>query len=247
MLAACGAEGETVICNAAREPEIADLQDFLCAMGAEVRGAGGSVITVSPRRKLHGCVHRVIPDRIVAATYLCAAAAAGGEVTLRNTEHRHLAAVTTVLDQAGCGVRCGEGYIQLTRMGPLRAVPPVRTAPYPGFPTDCQAILMAALLRAQGTTVFVENIFQSRYRHVPELARMGADIRTEGRVAVVCGTERLHGTEVVATDLRGGAALAVAGLAAEGMTTVQGIGHIQRGYADLAGDLRALGARITAQ
>lgn len=247
MLAACGAEGETVICNAAREPEIADLQDFLCAMGAEVRGAGGSVITVTPKRPLHGCVHRVIPDRIVAATYLCAAAAAGGEVTLRNTEHRHLAAVTTVLDQAGCGVRCGEGYIQLVRTGPLRAVPPVRTAPYPGFPTDCQAILMAALLRAQGTTVFVENIFQSRYRHVPELARMGADIRTEGRVAVVCGTERLHGTEVVATDLRGGAALAVAGLAAEGVTTVQGIGHIQRGYADLAGDLRALGARITAQ
>ena len=247
MLAACGAEGETVICNAAREPEIADLQDFLCAMGAEVRGAGGSVITVSPKRPLHGCVHRVIPDRIVAATYLCAAAAAGGEVTLRNAEHRHLAAVTTVLDQAGCGVRCGEGYIQLVRTGPLRAVPPVRTAPYPGFPTDCQAILMAALLRAQGTTVFVENIFQSRYRHVPELARMGADIRTEGRVAVVCGTERLHGTEVVATDLRGGAALAVAGLAAEGMTTVQGIGHIQRGYADLAGDLRALGAQITAQ
>lgn len=247
MLAACGAEGETVICNAAREPEIADLQAFLCAMGAEVRGAGGSVITVSPKRPLHGCVHRVIPDRIVAATYLCAAAAAGGEVTLRNAEHRHLAAVTTVLDQAGCGVRCGEGYIQLVRKGPLRAVPPVRTAPYPGFPTDCQAILMAALLRAQGTTVFVENIFQSRYRHVPELARMGADIRTEGRVAVVCGTERLHGTEVVATDLRGGAALAVAGLAAEGVTTVQGIGHIQRGYADLAGDLRALGARITAQ
>ena len=247
MLAACGAEGETVICNAAREPEIADLQAFLCAMGAEVRGAGGSVITVSPRRKLHGCVHRVIPDRIVAATYLCAAAAAGGEVTLRNAEHRHLAAVTTVLDQAGCGVRCGEGYIQLVRTGPLRAVPPVRTAPYPGFPTDCQAILMAALLQARGTTVFVENIFQSRYRHVPELARMGADIRTEGRVAVVCGTERLRGTEVVATDLRGGAALAVAGLAAEGVTTVQGIGHIQRGYADLAGDLRALGARITEQ
>ena len=247
MLAACGAEGVTVITNAAREPEIVDLQDFLCACGAEVRGAGGSVITVEGRRPLHGCSHRVIGDRIAAATYLCAAAAAGGEVTLRNTEHRHLAAVTTVLDQAGCGVRCGEGYIQLVRTGPLRAVPPVRTAPYPGFPTDCQAILMAALLRAQGTTVFVENIFQSRYRHVPELARMGADIRTEGRVAVVCGTERLHGTEVVATDLRGGAALAVAGLAAEGMTTVQGIGHIQRGYADLAGDLRALGARITEQ
>lgn len=243
MLAACGAEGETVICNAAREPEIADLQAFLCAMGAEVRGAGGSVITVTPRA-LHGCVHRVIPDRIAAATYLCAAAAAGGDVTLRSTEYRHLAAVTTALQQAGCAVECGEGYIQLTRTGPLKAVPPVRTAPYPGFPTDAQAILMAALLRAQGTTVFVENIFQSRYRHVPELTRMGADIRTEGRVAVVCGVTRLHGTDVVATDLRGGAALAVAGLSAAGSTTVQGVGHIHRGYEDLPRDLRALGARI---
>ena len=243
MLAACGAEGETVICNAAREPEIADLQAFLCAMGAEVRGAGGSVITVAPRA-LHGCVHRVIPDRIAAATYLCAAAAAGGDVTLRSTEYRHLAAVTTALQQAGCAVDCGEEYIQLTRTGPLKAVPPVRTAPYPGFPTDAQAILMAALLRAQGTTVFVENIFQSRYRHVPELTRMGADIRTEGRVAVVCGVTRLHGTDVVATDLRGGAALAVAGLSAAGSTTVQGVGHIHRGYEDLPRDLRALGARI---
>ncbi len=244
MLAACGAEGETVICNAAREPEIADLQDFLCAMGADVRGAGGSVITVTPAKALHGCVHRVIPDRIVTATYLCAAAAAGGDITLRNTEHRHLAAVTTALEQAGCTVECGRDHIRLIRQAPLRAIAPVRTAPYPGFPTDCQAILMAALLRGRGTTVFVENIFQSRYRHVPELVRMGADIRTEGRVAVVCGVERLHGTDTVATDLRGGAALAVAGLAAEGMTTVQGMEHIRRGYEDLPGDLRTLGAHI---
>lgn len=245
MLAACGAEGDTVICNAAREPEIADLQEFLCAMGAQVRGAGGSVITVSPGRTLHGCAHRVIPDRIVTATYLCAAAAAGGDITLRNTEHRQLAAVTTALRQAGCRVDCGADYIRLTRTEPLRAVPPVQTTPYPGFPTDCQAIFMAALLQSRGTTVFVENIFQSRYRHVPELIRMGADIRTEGRVAVVCGVERLHGAEVVATDLRGGAALVTAGLAAEGITTVQGVGHIHRGYEELPAHLRALGAHIT--
>lgn len=245
MLAACGAEGDTVICNAAREPEIADLQEFLCAMGAQVRGAGGSVITVSPGRALHGCAHRVIPDRIVTATYLCAAAAAGGDITLRNTEHRQLAAVTTALRQSGCRVDCGADYIRLTRTEPLRAVPPVQTTPYPGFPTDCQAIFMAALLQSRGTTVFVENIFQSRYRHVPELIRMGADIRTEGRVAVVCGVERLHGAEVVATDLRGGAALVTAGLAAEGITTVQGVGHIHRGYEELPAHLRALGAHIT--
>ena len=245
ILAACGAEGVTVITNAAREPEIADLQDFLCACGAEVRGAGGSVITVEGRRPLHGCVHRVIPDRIVTATYLCAAAAAGGDITLRNTEHRQLAAVTTALRQAGCRVDCGADYIRLTRTEPLRAVPPVQTTPYPGFPTDCQAIFMAALLQSRGTTVFVENIFQSRYRHVPELIRMGADIRTEGRVAVVCGVERLHGAEVVATDLRGGAALVTAGLAAEGITTVQGVGHIHRGYEELPAHLRALGAHIT--
>lgn len=245
MLAACGAEGDTVICNAAREPEIADLQEFLCAMGAQVRGAGGSVITVSPGRAFHGCAHRVIPDRIVTATYLCAAAAAGGDITLRNTEHRQLAAVTTALRQSGCRVDCGADYIRLTRTEPLRAVPPVQTTPYPGFPTDCQAIFMAALLQSRGTTVFVENIFQSRYRHVPELIRMGADIRTEGRVAVVCGVERLHGAEVVATDLRGGAALVTAGLAAEGITTVQGVGHIHRGYEELPAHLRALGAHIT--
>ena len=245
ILAACGAEGVTVITNAAREPEIADLQDFLCACGAEVRGAGGSVITVEGRKPLHGCVHRVIPDRIVTATYLCAAAAAGGDITLRNTEHRQLAAVTTALRQAGCRVDCGADYIRLTRTEPLRAVPPVQTTPYPGFPTDCQAIFMAALLQSRGTTVFVENIFQSRYRHVPELIRMGADIRTEGRVAVVCGVERLHGAEVVATDLRGGAALVTAGLAAEGITTVQGVGHIHRGYEELPAHLRALGAHIT--
>ena len=245
MLAACGASGDTVICNAAREPEIGDLQNFLCAMGAEVRGAGGSVITVSPGKALHGCTHRVIPDRIVTATYLCAAAAAGGDITLHGADSRHLAAVTTALQQAGCHLESTADAIRLTSEGRLQALSPVRTAPYPGFPTDCQAILMAALLRSRGATVFVENMFQSRYRHVPELIRMGADIRTESRVAVVCGVEQLHGADTVATDLRGGAALAVAGLAAQGVTTIQGVQHIHRGYESLTGDLAALGADIT--
>ena len=244
LLAACGADGDTVICNAAREPEIADLAAFLRAMGADVRGDGGSTITVSPKKPLHGCVHRVIPDRIVAATYLCAAAAAGGDITLHNADSRHLSAVTTVLGQSGCRITAEGDSLRLVSDGQLAAVSPVRTAPYPGFPTDCQAVLMAALLRSQGATVLVENIFQSRYRHVPELLRMGADIRTEGRVAVVCGVERLHGADTVATDLRGGAALVVAGLAAQGTTSVQGVHHIRRGYQSITGDLSALGADI---
>ena len=246
MLAACGAEGVTVITNAAREPEIVDLQDFLCACGAEVRGAGGSVITVEGKRPLHGCRHRVIADRIVAATYLCAGAAAGGDILLRQADCRHLATVTTALQQAGCRIDCGEEDIRLRSEGRLQAVTPVRTAPYPGFPTDCQAILMAALLRSRGTTVFVENIFESRYRHVAELQRMGADIRVEGRVAVVCGVERLHGADVLSADLRGGAALVIAALQAEGQSSIHRTHHIQRGYADLTGDLARLGARIRA-
>lgn len=244
LLAACGAEGSTVISNAAREPEIVDLARFLCAMGAEVRGAGGSTITVTPHAPLHGCTHRVIPDRIVTATYLCAAAAAGGDVTLHSADSSQLSAVTTVLHQAGCRLTATADTLHLTAPERLLAVPPVRTAPYPGFPTDAQAVLMAALLRCRGATVFVENIFQSRYRHVPELVRMGADIRTEGRVAVVCGVEQLHGADTVATDLRGGAALAVAGLSAEGVTTLHGLHHIRRGYQSLVGDLAALGADI---
>ena len=237
---------ENAITNAAREPESVDLQDFLCACGAEVRGAGGSVITVEGKRPLHGCSHRVIADRIVAATYLCAGAAAGGDILLRQADCRHLATVTTALQQAGCRIDCGEEDIRLRSEGRLQAVTPVRTAPYPGFPTDCQAILMAALLRSRGTTVFVENIFESRYRHVAELQRMGADIRVEGRVAVVCGVERLHGADVLSADLRGGAALVIAALQAEGQSSIHRTHHIQRGYADLTGDLARLGARIRA-
>ena len=244
MLAACAAEGTTIISNAAREPEIVELQDFLRAMGACVQGAGSATVVVEGRKKLHGCVHRVRPDRIVAATYLCAAAASGGCIYLRRADYRQMAAVLCVLRQSGCDIRSDGCGIRIKSDGCLRAVPPVRTSPYPGFPTDDQAIMMAALLRSRGSTVFVENLFSDRYRHVPQLRKLGGVFRTEGQTAIVTGTERLRGAAVEATDLRGGAALVVAGLQAEGVTQVERIGHIERGYADIVGDLSGLGACI---
>ena len=244
LLAACAAKGTTRILNAAREPEIEDLQAFLRACGARVSGAGTSTVTVEGGAPLHGVEHTVMSDRIAAATYLCAAASAGGDITLQNVRPEELVTVTDALSQAGCAVEGQGETLRLRAEGNLRAIPPIRTAPYPGFPTDAQAILMAALLRARGATVFEENIFENRYRHVDELTRMGADIRTSGRVAVVTGVERLHGAPVRCTDLRGGAAICVAALAAEGQTEVWEITHIQRGYEDLPRDLRALGAVI---
>ena len=244
MLAACGAEGETVLVNAAREPEIGDLQAFLCGMGCRVRGAGSSTICVQGRRPTHDSVHTVMPDRIAAATYLAAAAAAGGEVELRRVSHGHLSTVTAALHAAGCQISGGEGQVALRSAGHLRSIGTVRTAPYPGFPTDAQAILMAALLRARGATVFVENIFENRYRHVDELCRMGADISVADRVAVVTGVPELCGAQVRCTDLRGGAARRVGGLAARGETRIGDVFHIQRGYEDPVRDLRALGAEV---
>jgi len=244
MLAACGAEGTTVIANAAREPEIVDLQTFLQKMGAHVQGAGSSTVVVEGGAPLHGCVHTVVADRIVAATYLAAAAGTGGDIRLEGVDYRHLSAVATMLRQAGCRLTCGETSIRLQAPRRLQSAGPIRTAPYPGFPTDAQAVLMASLLRSEGATVFVENIFDSRYRHVPEMVRMGADIRLEGRVAVVCGVDRLHGAAVRAKELRGGASLVLAALQAEGETAVTGVEHIQRGYEDLTGELAQLGADI---
>ena len=244
MLAACGARGETVIVNAAREPEIVDLQDFLRSMGCAVRGAGSSTICVAGRQLTRDCVHTVMPDRIVAATYLSAVAAAGGEVELTHVDYRHLSTVTAALHEAGCRVIGGEGRVLLRSDGALKAVSAVRTAPYPGFPTDAQAILMAALLKSRGTTVFVENMFDNRYRHVDELCRMGADISVAGRVAVVTGVPRLSGAAVRCTDLRGGAALLVAGACAEGETWIENVRHICRGYEDPVRDLAALGADV---
>ena len=244
MLAACGAEGVTVLSNAAREPEIEDLQGFLNTCGAEITGAGTSTVVIRGGRPIHGGTYTILPDRIAAATYLCGAASAGGEVFLRDAREEHLSAVTAVLREAGCDVTGGSAGIVCRRTGRLTAPRPIRTAPYPGFPTDAQAILMAALLRCRGAAVFEENLFSSRYRHVDELARMGADIRVSGRTAVVLGVERLHGAAVRCTDLRGGAALCAAALAAEGETSISDITHIDRGYQSIEDDLAALGADI---
>lgn len=244
MLAACAAEGTTVLTNAAREPEIVDLQSFLNAKGASIRGAGTSEIRIDGFVPVPYTEHSVLPDRIAAVTYLCAAAAAGGDVRLTHAVPEHLETVLSALRQMGCAIVVDADGIRLRRFGPMRAGRPVITRPYPGFPTDAQALLMAASLRAEGTNVFVENIFESRFRHVPELRRLGADVRVEGRVAMVCGVKTLYGAPVTATDLRGGAAMVLAGLSAEGETQVFDSGHIERGYERFDECLRALGADV---
>ena len=243
MLAACGARGTTTIVGAAREPEIVDLQNFLNAMGARVSGAGSPVIAIEGGLPLHPAEHAVMGDRIAAATYLCAVGTTGGDLELEGIPPSGLAAVLDCLKEAGCTVRTGQDRIDMRSQGQLRGLRPVRTAPYPGFPTDAQAVLMAALAGGTGTTMFVENMFDNRYRHVDELARMGADIQLAGRVAVVTG-RRLHAAQVHSTDLRGGAALVVAALGAEGTSQIGGLEHIRRGYEDLELQLAALGAEI---
>ena len=243
MLCACGAQGVTTLTGAAREPEIVDLQRFLNAMGARVSGAGTPVITIEGGRPLHGAEYTVMGDRIAAATWLCACGAAGGEVTLTGVEPGSLDTVLTGLEQAGASVENRGTQLRMVSTKPLQGIPPIHTAPYPGFPTDAQAILMAALAGGRGQTLFVENMFESRYRHVEELRRMGADIRVWGRSAVVTGRP-LHGQRVRSTDLRGGAALVVAALGARGTTQVTGLSHIRRGYENLEGILRELGADI---
>lgn len=243
MLAACGCSGVTTIVGAAREPEIEDLQAFLRAMGAQVDGAGSSTIRITGGVQLHPAEHTVIGDRMAAATYLCATGAAGGCVRLNGVDPGHLTAVLSVLEEAVADIHTEKDGISIACAAPLCAVRPVRTAPHPGFPTDAQAPLMAALSCGTGTTMFVENMFLSRYGHVGELIRMGADIQVDGRVAVVTG-RRLHGAQVRGSDLRGSAALVVAALGARGKSRVSGVRHIRRGYQDLAGDLCRLGAEI---
>lgn len=245
LLAAATAEGPTVIVNAAREPEIRDLADFLNRCGAKIRGAGESVISIEGVQELHGCEHTVIPDRIVAATYMAAAAITGGSLTLHNVSAAHLSPVIPVFQEAGCRVRTWGDSLAVRRDGPLYPVKYVRTMPYPGFPTDAQAPVMAMATLAEGTSVFIENIFENRYKHTAELVRLGANIKIEGKVAIVEGVRSLSGALVEATDLRGGAALVVAALAAEGRTEITGVRHIDRGYEVLEAQLRSVGARIT--
>lgn len=244
MLAATAAEGVTLISNAAREPEIVDLQRFLCTIGAEVSGAGSSTIVIRGKRPLHGGVYTVMADRIVAATYLSACAAAGGQVTLHGVEPCHLLPVLEVLREGSGRVRTWPDRVELQVDGPLHNVRPVRTTPYPGFPTDAQPVVLAAMCSGDGTAVFVETIFENRFRYVGELLRMGADVRVEGRVAVVCGVRPLYGANMVAPDLRGGAALVVAALGAEGESHISGLTHIDRGYQAIETDLQRLGGAV---
>lgn len=243
MLAASCAEGETVITNAAREPEIEDLQNFLRRSGVRIKGAGSSTILVEGGGR-HDLSHEIIPDRIAAATYLAAVAAAGGKIQLRNIVPSHIKTVTDALQEAGCAFDIGASELIMHANKPLKAISPIITRPYPGFPTDAQPPLLASVLCGVGTTVFVENIFENRYRYVDELTRMGANIRIEGRVAMVTGVKRLRGAHVGATDLRGGAALVVAALGAEGESLISELHHIDRGYDGLETVLRSLGAEI---
>lgn len=244
MLAACGCPGLTTIVGAAQEPEIVDLQNFLRAVGAQIDGAGTPAITIQGGEPLRTAEYQVMGDRIAAATYLCGTAAAGGEVELTGVPPDTFTAVLACLKEAGCTIHTGPNRVALACSTPLKGVSPVRTAPYPGFPTDAQAVLMAALAGGEGATLFVENIFDSRYRHVDELRRMGADIQIAGRAAMVSGVGRLHGASLRSPDLRGGAALVVAALGAEGTSQVSELRHIKRGYQGLDKNLRALGADI---
>lgn len=244
LIAASVAEGETILTNAAREPEITDLIAFLRSAGAHIRISSEGDVHIQGVRQLHPAKHTVIPDRIAAATYLCAAAAAGGDLLLEDVSSEQLAAVLPCFEEMGCVLEVEPSRIRLRREGKLRGLHQVRTMPYPGFPTDAQSPLMAAACVAQGSSIFVENIFESRYKHVPELCRMGADIKAEGRIAVVRGVPMLHSALVTCTDLRGGAAIAVAALAAQGETELLEIEHIDRGYEQFEENLRLIGARI---
>jgi UDP-N-acetylglucosamine 1-carboxyvinyltransferase len=244
MMAATLAEGTTVLENAAREPEIADLARCLIAMGAHIAGAGSDRIVVQGVARLHGANHAIMPDRIETGTFLAAVAAAGGDVAVRGVQADSLEAVLDKLREAGARVDADGDVLRVRRNGALVAVS-VRTAPHPGFPTDMQAQIMALVTGAQGTSVITETIFENRMMHVQELKRLGADIEVEGGTAIVKGVAKLAGADVMATDLRASACLVIAGLVAEGQTTIDRIYHLDRGYERIEEKLSAVGARIS--
>jgi len=243
LMAAALAEGETILENAAQEPEIPDLAEMLIQMGAKIEGQGTSRIRIEGVQSLHGCTHQVVADRIEAGTFLCAVAAAGGDVVLRHGRADHLDAVIDKLRDAGALVSAVEGGIRIQAQGRLKAQT-FRTTEYPGFPTDMQAQFLALNCVAQGHSKVTETIFENRFMHVNELVRLGANIQIDGKVAVVEGVERLSGATVMATDLRASASLVIAGLVAEGETVVDRIYHLDRGYDQMEAKLRGIGADI---
>lgn len=243
IMASVLAEGTTIIENAAEEPEIVDLANFLNEMGASVRGAGTNTIKIKGVKELHGTEHTIIPDRIEASTYMVAAAITKGDVILENVIIDHLKPVIAKLSEAGVTVIEGENSIRVIGNGKIKPID-IKTLPHPGFPTDVQAQFMAMLTVAEGTGVVIETVFENRFMHVNEFNRMGANIKIDGRSAVVNGVDKLVGADVVATDLRAGAALILCGLIADGVTNVGEIYHIQRGYVDIDKKLRSLGGDV---
>ena len=244
LLAAVLAQGETVITNAAREPEITDLAKFLVRCGAKIEGMGSDTIRIQGVKSLTGCEYRIMPDRIVTATWLACAAVTGGELRLLGTDAESLTGILDVFEETGCRCSRTQDTICFSAGCPVKALRYIKTMPYPGFPTDAQAIVMAVLCKAAGTSVMEETIFENRFRHVDALVRMGADIRVAGRAAVIRGVRQMHGAQVSATDLRGGAAMLTAALGAEGETVLTEISHIDRGYDSPELALRAVGAAI---
>jgi len=243
LMAATLAEGETVLENAAMEPEIVDLAEMLIRMGARIEGHGTSKIHIQGVDKLHGCTHRVVPDRIEAGTFLCAVAATGGDVVLKDAKAEHMEVVVDMLRAAGATIDAVDGGLRIRASGRMHAQS-FRTTEYPGFPTDMQAQFMALNSVAEGSSKVTENIFENRYMHVSELQRLGANIQTDGKFAVVHGVERLSGAVVMATDLRASASLVIAGLVADGETLVDRIYHLDRGYEKMEEKLRGIGADI---
>lgn len=243
MLAAVKAEGTTTIANAAKEPHVVDVANFLNSMGANIKGAGTDTIKIKGVEKLHGCEYTIIPDQIEAGTFMIAAAATRGDVKITGVIPKHLEAVSAKLLEMGMYVEEGDDYVRVIGTGRPRKAN-IKTLPYPGFPTDLQQPMSVLLSVAEGTSIITENVWESRYRHVEELRRMGAVIKVEDRNAIIEGVEKLTGAQVEATDLRAGAALVIAGLIAEGVTEVTNVKHIDRGYERLEEKLRSLGADI---
>ncbi|KHO62809.1 MULTISPECIES: UDP-N-acetylglucosamine 1-carboxyvinyltransferase [Thermoanaerobacter] len=244
MLAGVFAEGITIIRNAAKEPEIEDLQNFLNSMGAKISGAGTNTIIIEGVKRLHDTEYTIIPDRIVAGTYLCAAVMTRGELTVVNALKEHLEPLLSKLRETGCKIQTGNDYIKIMCDKRPKAVDMIITLPYPGFPTDLQPQMASVLSVAEGTSIITETIFDNRFKYTEELIRMGADIKVEGRVAVIRGVEKLMGAKVVARDLRGGAALIIAGLGAKGTTIVEEAEHIDRGYESIEKALKSVGGDI---
>lgn len=243
ILAACLGEGTTTITNAAKEPEIEDLIKYLNRMGAKIKGAGTDKIEIIGVKRLSEVSYNVMPDRIEAGTYLIAGAITGGNITITNANPEHIEPVLNKLKEANCKINVSKNEIEIIAPRRVKAVD-IKTMPYPGFPTDMQSVFGALLTTAKGTSIITENIFESRYKYIPELVRMGAKINVEGRTAIIKGTKRLQGANVLATDLRGGAALVLEGLAAKGITQVENIHYILRGYEKMDEKLKKVGAKI---